>query len=218
MITLKSHCPVTELPGFGEGLFAVQDITAALAVKTLSPRPGWKVLDLCAAPGTKTLQIAELMGNTGEVVATDVNPGRLEKLPGGCKRQGATIVKVEEYNRLFKDKSYAGYFDAVLLDVPCSNTGVLAKRCEARWCLSEKSVSDLPGKQSGLLQSVLPFLKPTSGICYSTCSIQSEENEFVVKSFLAKNTDFKLESETLTLPCIGPIDRDGGYVAVLSRG
>jgi len=218
IIRLKSHRPITKLPGFSKGLFTVQDITAARVVKILSPQPNWKVADLCAAPGTKTTQLAELMNNTGQIVATDINPGRLDKLLENCKRLGVTIVKIAEYNRLFQNQSYKCYFDAVLLDAPCSNTGVLARRCEARWCISEKSVSDLAKKQSRLLQTVIPLLKPRARICYSTCSIQSEENEMVIKDFLSKNTDFKLEFERLTLPCSGPIDHDGGYVALLARG
>jgi len=217
MIRLKSHCPITSLPGFSEGLFAVQDISAARAVKILAPKPGWKVADLCAAPGTKTMQIAELMNNTGEVVATDINPGRLEKLLENCQRQGAAIVKVVEYGRVFQGSSYDLAFDAVLLDVPCSNTGVLARRCEARWRISKKSVSELAKKQAKLLQEAVPLLKPHARVCYSTCSIQSEENESVTKDFLSKNNGFRLESESLILPSIGPPDHDGGYVAVLVR-
>jgi 16S rRNA (cytosine967-C5)-methyltransferase len=217
MIKLKSHCPITTSPGFNEGLFTVQDITAARAVKTLAPRPGWKVADLCAAPGIKTVQMAEAMNNTGEIVATDINPTRLDKLRENTKRLGTTIVKVAEYDNVFRNPSYKGFFDAVLLDVPCSNTGVLARRCEARWCVSEKLVSDLTKKQKKILQDVTALLKPHARICYSTCSIQNEENEQIAQGFLSKNTDFKLESERLMLPSGGAIDYDGGYVALLAR-
>jgi len=217
MIKLKSHCPITNLPGFSEGLFAVQDISAARVVKTLAPRPGWRVADVCAAPGTKTMQISEMMNNTGEIVATDINPGRLDKLLENCQRQSAAIVKVVEYNQVFRSSSYSRAFDAVLLDVPCSNTGVLARRCEARWRISKKSVLELAGKQAKLLQAVIPLLKPRARVCYSTCSIQSEENESVTKDFLSKNNGFRLESESLILPCTGPADHDGGYVTLLVR-
>ncbi len=217
VIRLKSHCPVSKLSGFNEGLFAVQDISAARAVKILSPQPGWKVADICAAPGTKTTQMAELMNNTGEIIATDINPGRLDKLQENTQRLGVKIIKIAEYNQVFQNPSYKNSFDAVLLDVPCSNTGVLARRCEVRWCISKKSVSELAKKQAKLLQAAVPLLKPRARICYSTCSIQSEENEMVVRDFLSKNTDFKLEFESLILPCVGEIDHDGGYVALLTR-
>ena len=130
MLKLKGHQPVFKLSGFDEGLFFVQDPTSAKAVQILKPRPGWTVIDLCAAPGGKTVQMAQLMNNTGRIIATDIDPQRLQKVDANCKRLGVTIVETIEYDRLAQVITEIGPCDAVLLDVPCSNTGVLARRPE----------------------------------------------------------------------------------------
>jgi len=109
----------------------------------------------------------------------------------------------------------SGPFDAVLLDVPCSNTGVLARRIEARYRISPKSIEGLTKIQGELLATAAKMLKPKGTICYSTCSIQKAENHELVRDFLHKNRNFNLESENLTLPSAGAFDHDGGYVGVI---
>jgi 16S rRNA (cytosine967-C5)-methyltransferase len=104
-----------------------------------------------------------------------------------------------------------------LLDVPCSNTGVFAKRIEARYRIKPEVIDDLASTQSELLDRVVTYLKSCGKICYSTCSIQKEENSDVIKSFLKRHNDFKLETEKLILPSMEEFDRDGGYTAILSR-
>ncbi len=133
MIKIKSPRAVTQLPGFEEGLFTVQDITASQAVRILQPQAGWTILDLCAAPGTKTTQLAELTGDSAKIIATDIDSDRLKKVKENTDRLGINSVKIVAYERLQKVSAEIGLFDCVLLDVPCSNTGVLAKRIEARY-------------------------------------------------------------------------------------
>ena len=212
MIRLKSPKAVTELPGFKEGLFTVQDITASLPVRFLNPKPEWKTLDLCAAPGTKTSQLAELTGDSANIIATDIDPKRLKSVKENTNRLGITSVNILPYEQILNSQ-----FDSVLLDVPCSNTGVLAKRIEARYRINPKAVNELAKTQAGLLAAAAKMLKPTGRICYSTCSIQKCENSRLVKDFLQKNPDFKLQSELLTLPSAEDFDRDGGYVAIITR-
>ncbi|MHC5061393.1 MAG: transcription antitermination factor NusB [Planctomycetota bacterium] len=228
MLKLKSHQPVFKLSGFDEGLFFVQDPTAAKAVQILGPRPGWIVLDVCAAPGGKTVQMARLMGNTGRIIATDIDPQRLEKVDANCKRLGVTIVETIEHDRLAQVISKIGRCDAVLLDVPCSNTGVLARRPEVRLRVRPKAVASLAQTQLQLLEKVANSFNPDtcgrgslmpSKICYSTCSIMKQENKDVVTKFLSKNPDFNLESEDLVLPSSAGdrYDRDGGYIAIIRK-
>lgn len=211
VIKLKSPRAITELPGFVEGLFTVQDITASLPVRLLEPRPEWTILDLCAAPGTKTTQLAELTKDSAKIIATDIDAERLKLIEENIARLGITSINIVPYGELLHSE-----FDAVLLDVPCSNTGVLAKRIEARYRINPKAIEKLTKTQSDLLIATAKLIKPKGKICYSTCSIQKAENNQLVKGFLQKNADFELESELLTLPSVGDIDRDGGYVAVIT--
>ncbi len=223
MIKLRSPRAITELPGFKEGLFTVQDITASLPVRLLNPRPQWKIIDLCAAPGTKTAQLAEITGDSAKIIATDIEPERLKSVKENTTRLGINSVSIVAYEEVLNSK-----FDCVLLDVPCSNTGVLAKRIEARYRVSTKAIKKLTETQSELLGAAAKMLRPKGKICYSTCSIQKAENSERIRDFLRQNPAFELESELLTLPSaipqqlgaslsqIGAGDHDGGYVAVIT--
>ena len=211
MIRIKSPKVITELPGFKQGLFTVQDITASLSVRLLNPRPEWKILDLCAAPGTKTTQLAELTGDSAKIIATDIDPQRLKSVKENTDRLGITCVSIVTYEEALNTK-----FDCILLDVPCSNTGVLAKRVEARYRVNPKAIEKLTKTQNDLLNTVAKMLKPKGKICYSTCSIQKVENSECIRDFLQRNPGFELESELLTLPSAEGFDRDGGYIAVIT--
>jgi len=214
MIKLNGPQSVTDMPGFRDGLFSIQDFSAFQAASLLQPQPRWKILDLCAAPGTKTMQLAELTADKAQIYATDIDTQRLEKVRENAERLGVKNVKIVEYDDLGQ-VTEKGRFDAVLLDVPCSNTGVLAKRLEARFRIDKKAIDKLTKIQSGLLEKAAEMVAQHGKICYSTCSIESCENGGVVKDFLAKNKNFKLEKEKLTLPSAQPPDHDGSYAAVI---
>jgi len=219
MIRLKSPKAVGSLPGFAEGEFTVQDITASQPVRLLKPQPDWKILDLCAAPGVKTTQLAELTAGSAKIIATDIDARRLEMIKENIARLGIKSVQVIPYEEILNSKSSIqdSDFDAVLLDVPCSNTGVLAKRIEARYRVSPKAVQGLVEVQAELLKTAAAMAKPKGKICYSTCSIQSDENSGLVRNFLRENPSFELDSESLVLPSAEGFDRDGGYAAILVR-
>jgi len=219
-LKLKSHQPITELPGFAEGLFTVQDPAGARAVEILAPRPGWIVLDLCAAPGGKTVQMAQMMNNTGRIIATDIDRRRLQKVGQNCKRLGITIVDIVPYEQVQEVIAEAGRCDAILLDVPCSNTGVLARRPEVRLRINRRAVAGLAQTQLQLLEKAARMISTGSKICFSTCSILNQENSEVVKQFLSTNTDFTLDSENLTLPSPASADsfgNDGAFSAILAK-
>ena len=215
MIRLTGPHAVTQLPGFTEGLFSVQDLAASQAVRILAPQPGWSILDLCAAPGTKTTQLAEATRDAAHVTATDIDPERLERVRENLTRLGLKSVTILAYAQL--EEVEAGSFDAILLDVPCSNTGVLARRVEARFRVKPKAVKDIAAIQKGLLERAASLVKPGGRIGYSTCSIQRQENQYVVHGFLAANCEFELLREELLLPSAEPPDHDGAYVALLTR-
>ncbi len=216
MIKIKSPKAVTELPGFDEGEFTVQDITAAQPLRLLQPQRRWTILDLCAAPGTKTTQLAELTADKAKIIATDINGERLKKVRENSTRLGIKSIKIIPYENLEKTTARIGPFDCILLDVPCSNTGVLAKRPEVRLRIKPKTIAKLIKIQGELLESATSMIKSKGKICYSTCSIQRCENSELVKGFLRKNHDFELESENLTLPSTEGFDHDGGYIAIIA--
>jgi len=218
MIKLRRPRAITELPGFAEGLFTVQDITASQAVRLLQPQPDWRILDLCAAPGTKTTQLAELTSDSAKITATDIDGSRLKMVEENTSRLGIKSVSIITYEQFEHKAVEIGPFDAILLDVPCSNTGVLAKRIETRYRLNPKAIEQLTRTQMELLHKAVRLgVKPSGKICYSTCSIQTAENNRLTKEFLQKHSNFTLESEQLILPSVNEFDRDGGYVAIITK-
>jgi len=217
MVRLNKPGNISELNVFKEGLFTIQDITSSSVVPLLNPLPGWKIFDICAAPGTKTTQIAELIDNKGLIIATDRDNARLSKLDENIQRLGITSVRIIDYETFLKDFSYQSSGDAVLLDVPCSNSGVLARRPEVRYRLNIKVLDSLVKTQSELLNLAATFVKEGGKICYSTCSILQQENCDVVNAFIKKQSEFSLEKENLVLPSAGTYDFDGGYTTILVK-
>jgi 16S rRNA (cytosine967-C5)-methyltransferase len=238
MIRIISPQAISKLPGFAEGEFSVQDVSASKPVRMLKPQPDWKILDLCAAPGTKTTQLAETTGDSAKIIATDIDNKRLEMVRENIARLGIKSVDVVQYKgdpilqkdgkmgtqELFdladlkianRKSQIANHFDCILLDVPCSNTGVLAKRVEVRYRINTETIKELALVQGGLLRTASAMVEPGGKICYSTCSIQKTENSDVIENFLKQNQNFTLESEQLTLPSAEGFDHDGGYVAIL---
>ena len=214
MIRITGPHAVTQLPGFADGLFTIQDLSAAQAVRILDPQPGWSILDLCSAPGTKTSQLAEATRDAARILATDINPERLDRVRENIARLGLTSVTTIPYAQL--EQGQAESFDAVLLDAPCSNTGVLARRVEARLRLRRKAVQEIAATQKALLAKAAGLVKSGGRICYSTCSIQRRENQDV-REFLLESRQFELVHEELILPSAKPFDHDGAYVALLTR-
>jgi 16S rRNA (cytosine967-C5)-methyltransferase len=214
MIKVTGPHSVTQLPGFSEGLFTVQDLAAAQVVPALEPQPGWSILDLCAAPGTKTTQLAELTRDAASITATDIDPGRLELVRENITRLGLQSVTVVPYAEAGREDGAA--FDAVLLDAPCSNAGVLARRVEARFRITPRAIEELAATQGRLLAKAAGLVTSGGRICYATCSIQKAENQQIVRDFLA-HYPFELVREKLLLPSVEPFDHDGAYVALLRR-
>jgi 16S rRNA (cytosine967-C5)-methyltransferase len=214
-IVLDDTRDVTSLEAFARGAFQPQDPTATSVVLACGPRPGMKVLDLCAAPGTKTTHLAELMGNQGGIVAADVSREKLDRVTESCRRMGITIVQPILADAVGSLES--GGFDLVLADVPCSNTGVLARRAEARWRFSPEALSKLVEDQKFLARAAGHFVRPGGRLVYSTCSIEPQEDGEVARWLARSEPRLRLVREELTLPA-GAADptawHDGGYLAV----
>jgi 16S rRNA (cytosine967-C5)-methyltransferase len=187
-------------PRFQAGEYTVQDETSMKVAPWLEPKPGERILDLCAAPGGKTTHLAELLGGKGGVVAVDL-PDRIGLVAAAAKRLGLPNIECVAGDGAtieFRER-----FDAVLVDAPCSNTGVLSRRPDVRWRLREADIAGAVAVQRRLLARAAALLKPGGRLLYSTCSLEPEENL----------TDFKVLREELTLPTER---HSGGYQALLA--
>jgi 16S rRNA (cytosine967-C5)-methyltransferase len=211
---LLSHPPLASLPSFQQGLFYIQDPSTLLAVHELDPQPGERILDVCAAPGGKTTAIAQRMRNTGRVEAQDLQLDRRRMIWENCERLGITSVRLAEPAPP-DTRSPPPLFDRVLLDAPCSNTGVMRRRVELRWRIRPEEIERLSRLQLDLLTKAAAQLQPGGTLVYSTCSLEPEENAGVIKQFLARHDHFHL----LRDPTLLPFDQavDGAYVARLIR-
>lgn len=186
----------TQLPGFDEGAFHVQDLAAQLAVEALAPRPGQRVLDACAAPGGKTLGLLSAVGDTGEVLALDVDAKRLERvralvasLRPSLARFEAKAADAAEPARWHDGRA----FDAILLDAPCSATGILRRQPDIKAHRREDDIAALAATQARLLEALWPLLAPGGVLLYATCSVLREENDRQVASFITRHPDARLE-------------------------
>jgi 16S rRNA (cytosine967-C5)-methyltransferase len=209
---LKSHPQLNSLPSFRDGWFYLQDPSTLLAPRRLGAQPGETVLDLCAAPGGKTTFIAQQMNNEGKIIAQDIAPDRLKLIHENCARLGVTNVTTV-LPSAFQQQTTV--FDRILIDAPCSNTGVLRRRVDLRWRIVPEEITRLRHTQLELLQQAAPKLKPEGVLVYSTCSLEPEENSEVVKEFLAAQAGFKLETERQLLPFADQVD--GAFVACLKK-
>jgi 16S rRNA (cytosine967-C5)-methyltransferase len=211
---LKAHPPLATLPSFRDGWFYIQDPSTLLAVEQLDPQPGETVLDLCAAPGGKTAFIAQQMQDQGRLIATDISEERLKLVRENCQRLGVTCAQpglVASINSEFKQAS----FDRILVDAPCSNTGVLRRRVDLRWRISADEILRLKKTQRELLELASGWLKPGGILVYSTCSLEPEENALLVKEYVADHPNFQLEAARELTPVADEVD--GAFVARLER-
>lgn len=210
---LKSHPSLARLGSFRDGWFYVQDPSTLLAVRLLDPQPGDAVLDLCAAPGGKSTYIAQLQGNDGTILACDNAADRLRLVTENCQRLGVTCVTQQLLGDTWPVAQGARQFDRVLLDAPCSNTGVLRRRVDLRWRLRTEEIERLRRAQSALLELAAPRVAPGGVLVYSTCSLEPQENTTVVRAFLDRYRHFRLDTEREVLPWRDRVD--GAYAARL---
>jgi len=207
--------PITHNPEFVEfdvlpkaavrqGHCYIQDPSTTIACQILSPQPGEKVLDACAAPGGKTGYIAQLMENRGTIVACDRDPTRLQILKENMARLGVEIVNVlgHDWTRGHVPAEIASMapFHRILLDAPCSNTGVMRRRVDVRWRLRPGDFSRMQKRQLEMLCALIPLLRPKGVLVYSTCSLEPEENEQVVRRRLGGPVALRLIEEKRSFP------------------
>lgn len=197
---------VEDAEGFEQGRFIVQDPATRHAVDALGPQPGDKILDYCAAPGGKTVQTA---WRGAQVFACEINPARRLRLEENLRRTGlGDAVRVLSSP---DEAAACGPYGKILVDAPCSNTGVLRRRPDARWNFSEEKLSQLVALQAGILDTAAGMLAPGGLLVYSTCSCEQEENEGQCESFLARHPNFSKVSCAASLP--HESGEDGAFAA-----
>lgn len=197
-VRLPEGAPVASLAAFAGGWLTVQDEASMLVGHAVGPWPGWTCLDVAAAPGGKATHLAELMGDTGTVVANDLEPARSALTAATAARLGLRSIVVRTGDARELPREFGGRCDAVLADLPCSGLGSLCRRPDLRWRKEEADLRRLPPLQRDLLSVAADCVRPGGCLVYSTCSTEPEENEEIVAAFLAARRDFR--PDPLRLP------------------
>ncbi len=197
----------------------VQDPSTIIACQLLNPKPTETILDACAAPGGKTCYLAQLMKNKGTILACDRNPERLQILKDNIAGLAAEIVHGFYHDwtsrRIPTEISSFAPFDRILVDAPCTNTGVMRRRVDVRWRLRPEDLTRMPDEQFEITRSVIRFLKPGGVLVYSTCSLEPEENELLVERLLNQFPRMRLADQESCLPFRDHFD--GAFAARLNN-
>jgi len=189
-VSVKGLSRIGQMDLFRNGYFTIQDESAAIPCLLLAPRPGDKVIDLCAAPGGKTTSIAELMGNEGTVMAVDKYEVKLKMIRSACDRLGIRNVSPIAADATTLESEQA---DKVILDVPCSGLGVLAKKPDIKWKRDVGDILKLAQMQSDMLDNAARLVRPGGTLVYSTCTTEAEENQEQVAKFLTRHPEFSVD-------------------------
>lgn len=220
--------PLDDAPGFyklegsipssllASGTVYIQDPATRHSVDLLAPQPGEKILDACAAPGGKAFLIAAALGSAEGLVCTDSNEKRLPRLQENLARlhAGTASISAHDWTKPAPEE-WHGQFDGILLDVPCSNTGVIRRRVDVRWRLQAPDIEKIAITQRKILENAVPCLKEGGRIVYSTCSIEKQENMDLVEAFLVDHPEFELRGTRDALPFRDATD--GAFAARLER-
>lgn len=200
---------------YRHGMFSMQDESSMMAVELLGPEPGETVVDVCAAPGGKSLYIAEKMHNRGTVFSRDVYQRKLTQIDEEAERLGISIIQTKAWDAVRPDPDLMGAADRVLADVPCSGLGICRRKPEIKYKEQTEKIRSLPKKQLDILTTSAKYVKPGGILVYSTCTISPYENQGVIDEFLQKNGLFTVEETLQLLPNVN--HTDGFYICRLRR-
>ena len=226
-LTLQGTGSLEQLEQFKQGWFYIQDAAAKLAVLAADPKPGMKVLDVCAAPGGKSFAAAVAMENEGEIISCDIHPHKQTLIEHGAQRLGLTCIRAVTQNGKEHVPEWANAFDVVITDVPCSGLGIIRKKPDIRY-KDPKPLDGLPAIQKAILDNACTYVKPGDVLLYSTCTLLERENEAIVRQFVNEHPDFVLEKLELPGP-VGMVEKgfvtlwphlhqtDGFFIAKLRR-
>lgn len=195
-IVVRRGGNLADTEGFRKGLWTMQDESSMLVAEVVAPKAGMQVIDCCAAPGGKTTHMAELMGGKGKVYANDLHPHKRQLIIDQAIRLGLqNIEAITEDAGNLGERFAPASLDAVLLDAPCSGFGVIRRKPEIKWTKTAGDVAEIAGIQRKLLQAAADLVKPGGTLVYSTCTIESTENEDQIAAFLQEHPEFQLDAE-----------------------
>ena len=189
---LENPSSVTRIEAFRKGLFQVQDESSMLASRILDPQKGELVIDICSAPGGKATHMAQLMDNTGSIIARDIHRHKLKLIEDSAARLGIDIIKTEIFDACELDESLIGKADRVLVDAPCSGFGIIRKKPDIKYSKSQSEIDEIINLQRKILDTASRYVKPRGYLVYSTCTIIPEENIDNILDFLDNNKQFRL--------------------------
>lgn len=216
-LILEERTNVFTLPIFKEGWFEVQDISSQYVAPLLDVKPGMRVVDACAGAGGKTLHLAALMENKGQIIATDIYDFKLAELKRRARRAGAHNIETRHIGNTKVIKKLYGKADRVLIDAPCSGLGVLKRNPDSKWKLSSEFIEEIRQTQAEILSRYSKMVKSGGKLVYATCSILPAENQDQVKKFLDSEAGegFTIENEQTLLP--SKTGYDGFYMCLMSK-
>ncbi len=214
-IKLVERANVFRTDSFHKGWFEVQDASSQLVAAYLDVKPGMKVIDTCAGAGGKTLHLAALMENKGQIIAMDIYESKLKKLKIRAKRDGVHNVTLRAIDSTKPIKKLHGKADRVLIDAPCSGIGVIRRNPDSKWKLQPEFIDNIRKIQLDILNQYSKMVKDGGKLVYATCSVLPSENQDQVKAFLKTNSDFKLISDKKVLS--SESGYDGFYMALLEK-
>lgn len=214
-LVLVERANVFRTEAFKEGLFEVQDAGSQLIADYLSVMPGMRVVDACAGAGGKTLHLAALMENKGQIYAMDIHEWKLQELKKRAKRNGVQNIQTKLIDSTKTIKRLENSVDRLLLDAPCSGLGVLRRNPDAKWKLSAEFIENIKKEQENILNSYSKMVKGGGAMVYATCSILPSENQEQVQKFLKAHPEFTLKREKQLLPSQSGFD--GFYMAYLEK-
>ena len=197
------------------GLFSVQDVSSMEMIRALNPQPGETVLDVCAAPGGKSLAAAEWMENRGRVISCDVYDHKLKLIEKAAERLGVTILETQKNDGTVRNENFVEIADKVIVDAPCSGLGVVRRKPEIKLRIKRKDMEKLAEVQLKILENSAGYLRENGTLIYSTCTVSDIENRGVIDRFLKKNKNFSIVLEKQLLPYI--VSSDGFYFCALQR-
>lgn len=201
------------LDSFKNGLFYVQDYSSQLVPQMAAVKAGASIIDVCAAPGGKALHCGELV-SSGSVLARDLTDQKVALIQENINRTGAKNVTAQKWDATVKDEDSIGKYDIVIADLPCSGLGIIRKKPDIKYNQTEESLAELVQLQQQILDTVCDYVKDGGTLCYSTCTINKDENENQVENFLSSHKEFKMEKMTQLLP---DNEHDGFFICVMKK-
>lgn len=216
-ILVSGYDFIRSIPGYRQGLFFIQDESSMCAIKAAGIKPYQTVVDVCAAPGGKTLNAACYMEGKGKIYARDISGEKLNLIEENVKRLGIEdIISIEKWDAKTIDEKLVEKADVVIADLPCSGLGIMGRKNDIKYRIKQEQLSELARLQREMLSSVKQYVKKGGVLLYSTCTINPQENKENTKWFLESDSEFKLCAERQMLQ--GVDQCDGFYYAVLQRG